>query len=144
MSTSRPMRFAAAGLAAVAVALGAYALGNSNSNSGSSGTANAAAFGQAPNSSSGSGPGSGVPQQNGGGPPGGFGTPVTGGTAQKVSTAALAKYSGTVEGVVKLGDGSYIAHVLTSNGEYHVTVSKNFKVTGAQQGGPGAGGPRRS
>jgi hypothetical protein len=36
---------------------------------------------------------------------------------------------------MKLSDGTYVAHVITSNGEYHVTVSKDFKVSGAQQGG---------
>jgi hypothetical protein len=123
------MRFAAAGLAAVAVALGAYALGNSNSNNGSSGTANAAPVGQF------------TPGAGGQPPSSGFGTPVTGATATKAAAAALSRYKGNIEGVMKLSDGSYVAHVITSNGEYHVTVSKDFKVTGAQQGGPpGAGG----
>jgi hypothetical protein len=70
----------------------------------------------------------------------GFGTPVSGATAAKAKTAALAKYKGTVERVMKLDDGSYVVHVITSSGEYHVAVSKDFKVTGAQQGGPGASG----
>jgi hypothetical protein len=68
---------------------------------------------------------------------------VTGATADKAKAAALAKYKGTAERVMKLADGSYMVHVLTSNSEYHVSVSKDFKVTGAQQGGPGGrpGGP---
>jgi hypothetical protein len=36
---------------------------------------------------------------------------------------------------MKLDDGSYVVHVITSNGEYHVAVSKDFEVTGAQPGG---------
>src|SRR5205085_9854506 len=77
---------------------------------------------------------------NGQAPPG-FGAPVTGAAADKAKAAALAKYKGTVERVMKLSDGSYEVHVLTSGGgEYHVAVSKDFKVTGAQQGGPGGPG----
>jgi hypothetical protein len=41
---------------------------------------------------------------------------------------------------MQLDDGSYLVHVIASNGEYHVAVSKEFEVTGADQGGPGAGG----
>ena len=38
-------------------------------------------------------------------------------------------------------DGSYVVHVIQSNGdgEVHVLVSKDFEVTGVQQGGPPAG-----
>jgi hypothetical protein len=130
--SSNPMRFAVAGIAAVAVAFGAYAIGNSKNDS--SGTANAAQGvpGQAQ--------GRGQFPRSGNGPPG-FGAPVTGATADKVSAAALAKYKGTAERVMKLQDGSYMVHVITSSGEYHVAVSKDFKVTGADQGGPGPGGP---
>jgi hypothetical protein len=133
MSATKPMRYVAAGIAAVALAFGAYAVGNSNSGNGNSGVASAsrpAAQGQAP--------GNGRLPHNGQGPRG-FGAPVSGATAQKVKAAALAKYKGTVERVIKLPDGSYVAHVVTSNGEYRVAVSKDFKVTGAQQGGPGPG-----
>ena len=85
-------------------------------------------------------PGAGA---NGPQPPAGFGTPATGAAAAKAKAAALAKYKGTAERVMKLPDGSYMVHVLTSGGgEYHVAVSKDFAVTGAQQGGPGgSGGP---
>ncbi|MEA2459539.1 MAG: hypothetical protein QOC95_2511, partial [Thermoleophilaceae bacterium] len=87
------------------------------------------------------------------GPPGGrpgFGgprvAPVTGATADKVKAAALAKYPGSkVERIDKLPDGSYIAHVLKSDGsELHVTVSKDFQVTGTAEErgfGPPGGHP---
>jgi hypothetical protein len=135
MSSSKPVAFALAGVAAVVLAFGAYAIGSSNSGTGSSGTANAAPAGLAGQASR-----VGRPPLNGQAPPG-FGTPVTGATADKAKAAALAKYKGTAERVMKLPDGSYAVHVLTSNGEYHVSVSKDFKVTGAAQGGPGRGGP---
>jgi hypothetical protein len=133
MNSPKPATYAVAGIAAVVIAFGAYTLGNSNSSGGSSGTANAAAAN-----------GRGFPQggqvpQNGQAPPG-FGTPATGASADKAKAAALAKYKGSVEQVMKLSDGSYVVHVITSNGEYHVRVSKDFKVTGAAQGGPGGGG----
>ena len=40
----------------------------------------------------------------------------------------------------ELSDGSYVVHVIQSNGdgEVHVLVSKDFEVTGVQQGGPPA------
>jgi hypothetical protein len=65
---------------------------------------------------------------------------VTGATADKVAKAATAKYPGNVERVEKLSDGSYLAHVITNNGEIYVSVSNSFKVTGTQQG-PGGGLP---
>jgi hypothetical protein len=139
MSASKPLRYAVAGIAAVALAFGAFAIGSSNSGSGN-GVANASrpfAPGQMPGNDQ---LPPGGASRNGLRPPG-FGTPVTGATANKVAAAALARYKGTVERVVKLPDGSYVAHVMSSSGEYHVAVSKDFKVTGARQGGPGAGGP---
>jgi hypothetical protein len=119
-----PTRYALAGVAAVVLAAGGYAIGNSSGDSSS-------AAGQLP--------------QNGQVPPGGqarpgFGAPATGAEASKAKTAALAKYKGTAERVIKLGNGSYLVHVISSKGEYRVAVSKDFKVTGAHQGGPG--GPR--
>jgi hypothetical protein len=123
MSHTRVVRYVAAATAAVVLAFGAYALGSSNSGQGSSGAARAF----------------GPPGMGQGGP--GFGTAVVGPAAAKVENAALARYPGTVEAVLQLPDGSYVAHVLTSGGEYHVAVSKDFEVTGARQGGrPGAGG----
>lgn len=141
MSGTNPLKFVAGGVAAVVLAFGAYAIGNSGNGNGNAGVANAsqpAAMSQAPGG--GQMPQNGAAPQNGQAPPG-FGTPVTGATADKVKSAALARYKGTVERVMKLADGSYEVHVITSNGEYHVAVSKDFKVTGAQQGGPSAGGP---
>jgi hypothetical protein len=69
---------------------------------------------------------------------------VTGAAAAKAKAkaAALAKYPGTVERVLRLSDGSYVVHVLTSaGGEVHVKVSKTFTVTGTEQGLPGGGAP---
>jgi hypothetical protein len=79
---------------------------------------------------------------NGAGPQGGFGTPVTGATADKAKAAALAKYPGTAERVVQLPDGSYEVHVITkSGGEVHVKVSKAFQVTGTDTGPPAGAAP---
>ena len=133
MSTNQPLKYVAAGLAAAVVAIGGYAVGTSGSDSDSSGTASAQAPGM-PASADGQAPGMGQA-------PPGMGTAATGASADKAKAAALAKYDGTVERVMKLGDGSYVVHVLTSSGEQHVAVTKDFKVTGAQQGGPGGGGP---
>ena len=46
-------------------------------------------------------------------PPAGMGSEVTGSAATKAGKAATAKYPGTVERVMKLGDGSYVVHVTT-------------------------------
>jgi len=65
------------------------------------------------------------------------------GAAKLLICADLGSVSGNCTAwtsVILPPDGSYVAHVITSNGEYHVTVSRDFKVTGAQQGGPGQGG----
>src|SRR5689334_11662276 len=125
MTTPKPITFAVAGIAAVALAFGAYAVGNSNSG-GSSNASAAAPF-----------------ARGGAQPPPGFGTPATGALADKAKSAALAKYKGTAERVMKLPNGSYVVHVLTSGGgEYHVLVSKDFAVTGANQGAPGGPGPQ--
>ena len=70
-----------------------------------------------------------------------MGTTVTGAAADKAKAAATAKYPGTVERVMRLPDGSYEVHVITtSGGEVHVQVSKTFQVTGTSQGGPPAAG----
>lgn len=135
MPSSKPVKFAVGGLAAVVLALGAYAIGDSNSGNG---TAVAAQSGQAP--AVGQAPPGAQASHSGRMPPG-CGTTATGAAADKAKAAALAKYKGSVERVVKLPDGSYVVHVITSKGEYHVHVSKDFKVTGADQGGPGRGGP---
>jgi hypothetical protein len=71
---------------------------------------------------------------------GAMGTQVTGDTLSKLKAAVAAKYPGTVEQAMKLQDGSYEVHVIGSTGtETHVLVSKDFKITGTQQGGPPAG-----
>src|SRR4051812_35055178 len=91
--------------------------------------------------------GTGAPpglQQSGNGQRPGRGTfqQATGAAAEKAKAAATAKYPGTVEGVRALPDGSYVVHVIRSNGEIHVHVSKAFTVTGTDTGGPGGpGGP---
>jgi hypothetical protein len=41
---------------------------------------------------------------------------------------------------MKLDDGSYEVHVIRSGGEeVHVLVSKDFRITGTEQGGPPPG-----
>jgi len=137
MNSPKPATYAVAGIAAVVIAFGAYTLGNANSSNGSSGTASAAAAGGGARGF----PQSGQAPRNGQVPPG-FGSPVTGAGADKAKAAALARYSGTVEQVMQLSDGSYVVHVLTSSSEYHVHVSRDFKVTGADQGGSGGGAAR--
>jgi hypothetical protein len=132
MSAKNPLAYMAAGVAAVVLAFGAYAIGSSNSGNG------AAAASQ---TTGGRAPQNGQMPPSGQAPPG-FGTAVTGAAAAKVKAAVLAKYKGTIERIVKLPDGSYEAHLITSSGELHVAVSKDFQVTGTRQGGPGgAGGP---
>jgi hypothetical protein len=127
MSNNNVVKITAGIAAGVALAFGAWALGSAGSSSNQ--TASAA-----------TGRTAGPPGMNGQAPngqaPPGFGIPVTGAAATKVKNAALAKYSGTVEHVMKLPDGSYVVHVITSSGEVHVRVSKSFQVTGIDQGGP--------
>ena len=133
MSASKPVAWAAAGVAAVVLAFGAYTIG-SNTSDNASGSALAAQPG-----GSAQAPLSGQIPQNGQAPPG-FGTPATGTVARKAAAAATARYAGQVEQVMKLQDGSYVVHVVTSSGEKHVAVSKDFAVTGLEQGPPGMGG----
>jgi hypothetical protein len=116
-------------VAAVAVlAFGANAIGHNGSSASSSGSQTAQM-----------GPGG----QAGAGAPQGMGTAVTGATLTKLEAVATAKYPGTVEHAMKLPNGSYEVHVIQSNGkgEVHVLVSKDFKVTGTQTGGPPSGAP---
>jgi hypothetical protein len=118
-----PTRYAAAAGLAVALAAGGYAIGSSGGGDRQA-TANAAQTGP---------PGM---AQNGQKPPG-FGTAATGAAAKEAKAAALARYKGTANRVMKLQDGSYLVPVQTSKGDYQVHVSKAFTVTGAAQGGPG-------
>ena len=80
------------------------------------------------------------------GPPGhGPDRPVSGATADKVKAAALAKYPGAkIERVDQLPDGTYVAHVIKPDGsELHVTVNKQFEVTGTAKPPMGFGPPGR-
>lgn len=122
------MTTSAVAAAAAVLAVGAYLLGTTQSDSSASGapTANFPAQGRGH-----FGNGGAPPAGRGAGP--GFGNAVTGATADKVAKAATADHPGTVERVVQLPDGSYLAHVLTDNGEIYVAVSKNFEVTGTQE-----------
>jgi hypothetical protein len=122
-----------AAAAAAVLAIGAYLLGSSQSDS----SANTANTGNLP-ARQGGRPFNGQPPGFRGG--GGLGTDVTGDAAQKVEKAVAAKYDGQIERVQKLSDGSYVAHVITNNGEIYVTVSKSFELTGTQQG-PRSGMP---
>jgi len=113
----------AIGTAAVAVAIGAYAILISSSGNGASGTANAATLARPNQRVVGQVPQNWRP---------GTGTIITGAAANKAKAAALAKYpGGTVNRVLKLGDGSYAVHKIKIGWPHHVFVSKNFKVTGA-------------
>jgi hypothetical protein len=129
---------AAAGIAALAaIAFGASAIASSDK----SATASVAGGPPGAAAGNGGGPGQGFPPQ--GGP--GFGTPVTGATAAKVKAAALARYPGTIERIVALPDGNYVAHVFRSGGsEVHVIVNKQFDVTGTEAGRPRGGPPTGS
>jgi hypothetical protein len=127
MSNHPASRYFAIGVAAVVLTFGAYVIGKSNTGSAAAGTTASAVAGAAA-------------PRTGQAPPG-FGATVTGAAAKRVAAAVTAKYPGSVERVMKLPDGSYVAHVITTNGERHVLVSKAFKVTGSQQAGPGGGGP---
>ena len=122
---------AVAGVAALAaIAFGASAIASGSGSSSSTASGARAGF-----------PG-GPPNGAMGGPRAGFGREVTGATAAKVKAAALAKYPGTVERVIGLPGGGYVAHVFTSGGgEKHVLVNGNFQVTGVDTGPPGGGVP---
>ncbi|HWX97921.1 MAG TPA: hypothetical protein VNZ01_13850 [Solirubrobacteraceae bacterium] len=145
MSSRMLTRFVAAGAAAIAVAIGGVAIANSSSSSGGSGSTNvaqAAAPGHAPRSGAplaGRAPRSGqasqpAPTAKSGQLPAnwrpGTGTIITGEAADKAKAAALAKYSGTVNRVMQLSDGSYAVHMFATSGPHHVFVNREFKVTG--------------
>ena len=141
MFSRKHIGFVAAGAAAVAVAIGGIAIGNSSSSNGASGTANATpaaqtAPGPGPRTTPAPGAANGpVPTAVYGQVPNGWhpgsGTRVTGTAADKAKAAALAKYQGTVNRVLKLSDGSYAVHLLGTSGPHHVFVSQAFMVTGA-------------
>lgn len=71
------------------------------------------------------------------------GAQVTGAAADRAKAAALAKYPGTVERVLKNPAGGYVVHVIRRDGtEVHVLVSASFQVTGTEVGPPGGSGGR--
>src|SRR5215208_668473 len=98
------------------------------------GTSSSTTSTQTPSAPAGAPAGAGMPD---------MGTPVTGATLSKLTSAATAKYPGTVERAMQLPNGSYVVHVVRSggSGEVHVLIGKDFKVTGVDQGGPPAGAP---
>jgi hypothetical protein len=62
----------------------------------------------------------------------GSGTIVSGATANKATTAALAVYpGGVVDRVVKLSNGEYEVHNIGVNWPHHIFVNASFKVVGA-------------
>jgi Domain of unknown function (DUF5666) len=62
----------------------------------------------------------------------GSGTIVSGTTANKATTAALAAYpGGVVDRVVKLSNGEYEVHNIGVSWPHHVFVDKSFNVVGA-------------
>jgi hypothetical protein len=62
----------------------------------------------------------------------GSGTIVSGTTANKATTAALAAYpGGVVDRVVKLSNGEYEVHNIGVNWPHHVFVNASFQVVGA-------------
>ena len=138
-STKNLPKIAAASGAAALLAAGAWVLGTSGSDASTTSASTTAPPGMAQGGPPSQGQAGGQTPQGGQLPPG-FGADVTGDTADKVAAAATAKYPGDVERVMQLPDGSYVAHVITSSGEVHVAVSKDFKVTGTEQGGPAPGG----
>jgi hypothetical protein len=128
-------RFLALTTAGVLAVGGLAACGSSSSTTSTTATTSGTASGQTANGQAPTGrppagrPGMGM----------GMGAPVTGSAATEASNAATAKYAGTAERVLKVSDGSYVVHVLTSTGEVRVKVSKAFAVTGVQQGAPPQG-----
>jgi hypothetical protein len=128
MTKNTILKGAAGSAAAIALAVGGVAISSGSSNKASSATAAQRAPGGS-GSFRGGQPPAGAPQ---------FGTPVTGTAAAKAKAAALAKYPGSVERVMKSPSGSdYEVHVITYDGsEVHVLVSASFQVTGTAAGGP--------
>jgi hypothetical protein len=62
----------------------------------------------------------------------GSGTIVSGASAYKATTAALATYpGGVVDRVVKLSNGEYEVHDIGVNWPHHIFVNKSFEVVGA-------------
>jgi len=138
MSNNPATKYFATGVAAVVLTFGAYLIGKSNTDPAAAGTnaSSPAIQGAAPQGAT---PQTGQVPRNGQAPPG-FGAPVSTATLTKLKAVVSAKYPGTIERAMKLGNGSYVVHVLGSSSETHVLVSKDFKITGTETGGPGGGG----
>jgi hypothetical protein len=139
MFSRKLTRFIAAGAAAVAVAVGGVAIGDASSGNGAGTAAAAQTAAPAQAITPGQPHAPSQPSQSGQIPQGwtaGSGTIVTGAAADKAKAAALAAgYKGTVNRVLKLGDGSYAVHFIGTSGPHHVFVSKDFKVTGSATSG---------
>ncbi|MDX6698609.1 MAG: hypothetical protein QOE65_2006 [Solirubrobacteraceae bacterium] len=121
-----------AGAAAIAVAVGAFAIGNSSSTNTASGAATGTPPAQSRQAPRGGSQGPTIGQVPRNWRPG-TGTIITGAAADKAKAAAVAKYpQGTVNRVLKLSDGSYAVHRIGpgTNGQHHIFVSPDFKVTG--------------
>lgn len=123
------IKYLIAGVAAIAIAAAAFAIGKSDSDKGSN------QFGRN-GSDHGMQMGYGMRGhhddhggQGGMMPPPGMGQAATAKETKKVSAAATKKYPGTIERVMKLQDGSFIAHVISKDGsgEKHVPVTAKFK-----------------
>ena len=144
MFSRKLTRFVAAGAAAVAVAIGGVAISNSSSSNSASGAANVAERRTGPRTRDPAHPSRQDTPIGPGAPVGPDGpNPArslrlasqdevrsSGAAAEKAKAAALAKYSGTVNRVLQLSDGSYAVHMFATSGPHHVFVSKEFKVTG--------------
>src|SRR3954462_15466303 len=98
MNNKNVTKIAPGAAGVVAIGIGAAAVGSASSNDA---TTRNAAFGGPPGAQH---------------APPGFGTEATGADAEKAKEAVLAKYPGTVEKVMKQGDGGYVVHVITSDG----------------------------
>jgi flagellar hook assembly protein FlgD len=129
MSKNPASKYFATGVAAVVLTFGAYLIGKSNTDSASAGTNAAQVQGAVPS-------GAGARQA-----PPGLGAQVSSATLARLKAVVVAKYPGTVERAMKLPDGSYEVHVLGSTSETHVLVSKDFKITGTETGGPPQSAP---
>jgi hypothetical protein len=128
-------KIAAGAAAVIAIGIGAAAVGSASS---SDNRTQNASFGGPPGAT---GNQQMQPNQQAGATPPGFGTEATGADAEKAKEAALKKYPGTAEKVMKLQDGSYVVHVITGDGELHVLVDSDFNVTGKETGGRGGPPP---
>jgi hypothetical protein len=145
-------------VAAGVIAAGGAAVANSTSSSSttasSAGSAQNGALGQAPGATGQNGIGtppggqsgpSGSARGNGGMPGGGMGAEVTGDVATKVKAAVAAKDSSlTVDHVLKLTDGSYLALAMKSNAPVMYAVSSDLGTVTLQQaptGGLGGAAP---